>query len=223
MMAAYIVKVLEANYIIHDVKRFVIEKPEGYDFLPGQATDISINLPEWKNECRPFTFTSLREWNYLEFMIRIYNKHQGLTNMLGGINAGDELIIHDVFGTIEYKGPGVFIAGGAGITPFISIFRDLYRNKKIQGNKLIYSNKTSDDIILDEELQLMLKQNYLKLFTRENVIGYIDRRIDRNFLIENIADFNQHFYVCGPDSFVSNILTLLKELGADAESLIFEK
>jgi len=37
----------------------------------------------------------------------------------------DELILHDVFGAISYMGEGVFIAGGAGITPFISIFRYL--------------------------------------------------------------------------------------------------
>lgn len=35
-----------------------------------------------------------------------------ITNMLGKTNAGAELIIHDVFGAILYKGPGIFIAGG---------------------------------------------------------------------------------------------------------------
>jgi predicted ferric reductase len=37
---------------------------------------------------------------------------------------GDELIIRDVWGAIEYKGEGVFIAGGAGVTPFIAILHD---------------------------------------------------------------------------------------------------
>jgi ferredoxin-NADP reductase len=55
-MSAHIVKVLEARFITHDVKRFKVEKPEGYDFIPGQATVVSINLPEWKDEIRPFTF-----------------------------------------------------------------------------------------------------------------------------------------------------------------------
>jgi ferredoxin-NADP reductase len=41
------------------------------------------------------------------------------------VKPGDQLIIRDVWGAITYKGKGVFIAGGAGITPFISIFRDL--------------------------------------------------------------------------------------------------
>src|SRR5688572_18194269 len=139
-MNSYIVKVLEASYITHDVKRFTVEKPPGYTFVPGQATDVSINLPEWKNELRPFTFTSLKDQPCLEFMIKIYSDHKGVTDMLGRINSGAELILHDVFGAIQYKGQGVFIAGGAGITPFISILRNLHKKKQIPGNRLIYSN-----------------------------------------------------------------------------------
>ncbi|MCX2452350.1 flavodoxin reductase [Pedobacter sp. PLR] len=219
----HIVKVLEAYFITHDVKRFVVEKPEGYNFVPSQATEVSINLREWKDQLRPFTFTCLPEQHYLEFMIKIYRDHDGVTNMLGQINKDAELILHDVFGVIQYKGPGTFIAGGAGITPFISIFRSLNKHRHLDGNRLIYSNKTSADVIMEEELQKILKHDFVKIFTREHVLGYIPRRIDRNFLIENIADFGQNFYVCGPDQFVKNINTLLLDLGASSETVIFEE
>lgn len=222
-MKKHIVKVLEAHYITHDVKCFVAEKPAGYNFISGQATNVSINLPEWKNELRPFTFTSLKENDYLEFIIKIYSDHEGGTKMLGSINAGAELILHNIFGTIQYKGPGVFIAGGAGITPFISIFRHLYKNNKIAGNRLFYSNKTSADVIIEEELQMMLKHDFIKVFTRENVGGYIAQSIDRNFLIENIKDFGQFFYLCGPEEFVKAIKTHLFELGATAKNVVIEK
>lgn len=222
-MSSHVVKVLEAKFITHDVKRFVVEKPEGYNFIPGQATDISINLPEWKDQLRPFTFTNLRESKYLEFMTKLYTDHEGVTNMLGRVNAGDELILHDVFGAIQYKGPGVFIAAGSGITPFISIFRELYRHNLINGNRLIYVNKTSEDIIMGQELFKMLKKNFVNVLTRENTVGFIGKRIDRNFLIENIVDFSQHFYVCGPEDFVRDINKYLVDLGADVSSLVFEK
>ena len=45
-MESHIVKVLKAYYVTHDVKCFVVEKPEGYDFIPGQATNVSINRPQ---------------------------------------------------------------------------------------------------------------------------------------------------------------------------------
>lgn len=222
-MKNYNVRVLEAKYITHDVKCFKVEKPEGYDFTPGQATDVSIDLPEWKDQLRPFTFTSLREENYLEFMIKIYKEHQGVTNMLGRINPGNELIIHDVWGAIEYKGPGIFIAGGAGITPFISILRDLHKKNQLTGNRLIYSNKTSDDVIMKEELEEMLKEDFINLYTREKVMGFVGKRIDRKYLIENISDFSQHFYICGPPEFVKSTSNYLIDLGANIDAVVFEK
>lgn len=222
-MANHIVKILQSYYITHDVKCFIVEKPDNYDFVPGQATDVSINLPDWQDKPRPFTFTSLREQRYLEFMIKIYLNHNGVTSMLGKTNAGAELILQEPFGGIQFKKPGVFIAAGTGITPFLSIFRDLYKQNKLYGNRLIYTNKTSDDVIMDAELKKLLKNDYLKVFTRENIIGFTGRRIDRNFLIENIADFGQHFYICGPQDFVKTITSHLTELGVTLDAMVIEE
>lgn len=222
-MATTIVKILNAFFVTHDVKCFRVEKPKDFTFIPGQATDISINLESWKEKTRPFTFTNLPDDSYLEFMIKIYRDHEGVTNKLGSMNAGSELILHDVFGAIRYKGEGVFIAAGSGITPFISIFRDLYKKNKIEENLLIYTNKTSDDVIMGKELSEILQENFINVYTRENIIGFIGRRIDRNFLIENIVDFNQHFYLCGPVDFVKSVSRNLIELGVTTETLVIEE
>lgn len=219
----HVVKILDTGYINHNVKQFVLEKPKGYSFVPGQATDVAINKPEWKDQLRPFTFTSLNEWKHLEFTIKIYNDHEGVTKQLGKTNAGDELIIHDPFGVIEYKGPGVFIAGGAGITPFIAILRKLHKSNAMKGNKLIFSNHTSHDLFLERELTEMLGNNFMKIFTKEKVIGFIERRITREMLVELVGDFDQQFYVCGPDSFVRDITGHLVSLGASADAVVFEK
>jgi ferredoxin-NADP reductase len=71
-MKSSIVKVLRTELVTHNVKRFVVEKPDGYTFVPGQATDIAINKPGLENELRPFTFTCLPSADYLEFMIKMY-------------------------------------------------------------------------------------------------------------------------------------------------------
>jgi hypothetical protein len=41
-MSAFIAKILETYFVNHHVKRFVVEKPPGYTFVPGQATEIAI-------------------------------------------------------------------------------------------------------------------------------------------------------------------------------------
>ncbi|WP_313807721.1 FAD-binding oxidoreductase [Flavobacterium sp.] len=223
MKNAHIVKVLQSQFVTHDVKSIKVERPENYEFIPGQATELSINKRNWKTKKRPFTFTSLVDSNYLEFMVKIYRNREGVTNELGKINAGDELILHDVFGAISYKGPGVFIAAGSGITPFLSIFRELYKRNRIKGNRLIYVNKTSEDVIMGQELFHMLKNDFVNVYTRENVIGFQGKRIDRNFLIENIVDFSQNFYVCGPEDFVKTVTKHLIDLGAEPETIIFDE
>lgn len=217
-----ILKVLETSYVTYDVKRFVLEKPPGYNFTPGQSVHVSINEPGWEKILKPFTFTNLPEDNYLELMIKIYRERKGFTRQIEGINKGEELILHDIFGVIQYSGDGVFIAAGSGITPFISIFRQLKKQKRLGRNLLIYSNKTREDVIMGEWLQTVLKHNFIPVFTRENVVGFLERRIDRNFLIDHIADFGQQFYICGPEKFVTDLRAILLDLGAKIDHIIFD-
>ena len=222
-MENHIVKIISVEPVTHDVMRFKVQKPEGYTFVSGQATDVSINTPNLKSEKRPFTFTSLNDNDYLEFIIKIYDSNDGVTRELGKLKQDDELIIHDVWGAIEYKGEGVFIAGGAGVTPFIAILRQLQAENKIANNKLIFTNKTGNDIILKKEFNDMLGKNFINTLTDEKKEGFENRRIDYYFLKEKIDNFKQHFYVCGPPQFVTAISEALTQLGAKTDAVIFEK
>lgn len=213
-------KIISSSYINHNVKRFILEKPEGFVYRPGQSGNFSINLPGWENEIRPFTFTSLNAWPYLELIVKIYKENKGVTLKMDELNEGTELLLHDVFGSIQYRGSGIFIAGGTGITPFISIFRALYFSGNLRNVGLIYSNQTQDDIIMGEELYKMLGPSFLNVFTRQGVIGFSERKIDRRFLIETIRDFNTNFYVCGPKNFTEDIGRYLISLGVTPESLV---
>jgi ferredoxin-NADP reductase len=221
-----VVKILMTEHVTHDVKRFVLEKPKGLHYIPGQATLISINKAGWMRKLREFTFTSLNEDLVLEFTIKRYPEHKGVTDQLHKLEPGSELVIREPFGTIQYAGPGVFIAGGAGITPLIAILRRLKKDGGIAGNTLIFSNKTYDDIILENELRTLFRENSENLIftlTRERRAGYESGRINREFIKERVKDFKQNFYVCGPDPFVEAVINFLKQLGAKTRSIVIEK
>lgn len=222
-MKHHFVKIITIANVTHDVKRFTIEKPEGYTFTPGQGTDVSINTPLIKDKKRPFTFSSLNSDEHLEFTIKIYDSHNGITKELGKVKVGDELIIRSVWGSIEYKGEGVFIAGGAGVTPFIAILRQLQAQNNIANNMLIYSNKKEEDIILKKEFEEMLGKNFINTLTEENKKDYDNRMINVDFLKEKISDFTQQFYLCGPPPFVLAISKALATLGAESNAVVFEK
>jgi ferredoxin-NADP reductase len=221
-MEEHIVKIVAIEPVTHDVRHFKVEKPQGYQFIPGQATEVAVNKPDWENERRPFTFTSLNDWDHLEFTIKIYSDHDGVTNQLGQLKAGDELLLHDVWGAIQYKGEGTFIAGGAGVTPFIAIFRQLQKDKKVGNNRLVFSNKTRRDIILKDEFTAMLGDNFINTLTQEKVVGYDHHRMDEEYLKEKISDFSQQFYVCGPDAMVKEIPPILQKLGAKNNLITIE-
>lgn len=222
---SYTVTIRNVQPINHDVKQFKVDKPDNFEFIPGQATEVSIDKPGWRDKKRPFTFTSLSGEPDLEFTIKIYDDHEGVTNEMGSLNIGDRLIIRDPWGTIQYKGPGVFLAGGAGVTPFIAILRRLAREENIEGNQLIFSNRTEKDIFLEDEFEAMLGEDFINVITDEPTDKhiYLDGFIDKEFLEEQIEDFDQPFYVCGPKAFNEAIMSYLKELGADPDALVFEE
>lgn len=223
MPEQFIVTVKEIIPRTHNVKTFRVTKPENFSFVPGQATDLSLNEKDWKDNKHPFTFTCLPDDDFLEFTIKLFDNPKGLTNKLKAIEPGAEFEIGEAWGAIEYKGEGVFIAGGAGVTPFISIFRDLKKQNKIGNNVLIFSNKTEADIILKDEFEEMLGRNFINVITSQPGTEYYDKHIDKIFLEKEIKDFKQQFYVCGPDEFTKVMLDNLKDLGADANALVFEK
>jgi cytochrome-b5 reductase len=217
------VTILLTEFVTHDVKRFIVSKPEGYNYQPGQGVELAVNQPGWTEQGRPFTPTSLPDDLILEFTIKAYPEHNGVTKQFHQLTAGDELLLSEPFGTITYQGPGTFIAGGAGVTPFIAILRNIAGNNKLDKHSLIFSNKTPADVICEKEFRHYLRERCTLICTRDSSPGYDNRRIDQAFLKEKIHDFSGHFYVCGPPIFVDHVNGALKELGANPDALVFEQ
>jgi ferredoxin-NADP reductase len=135
----------------------------------------------------------------------------------------DELILNDVFGTITYKGEGVFIAGGAGVTPFISILRNLHSKNEVGECKLIFANKTQGDIILEQEFKEILGNNFINILSEEKVTGYENGIITMDFLQDNFGGINQYFYLCGPPPMIEFVEKQLQDLNVAEKHLIKEE
>ena len=218
----HLVKINSIHKITHDVLQIRTEKPQGFEYTPGQATEVFIQKPGWEEEGRPFTFTGLTTDTCLEFNTKTYPERKGVTNELLSLRAGDQLVLNDIFGDIAYKGEGVFIAGGAGITPFIAILRDLYSKDKLGNNKLVFANKTRVDIIHEDEFRRMLGSNFINILSDENAEGYEHGYISEDFLRKYVKDFDLWFYLCGPPPMMEAVRTLLLSLGVQKEKLIEE-
>lgn len=221
-MKQFIVKVKSIKHVTHDVLQIVTEKPDHFKFNPGQATEISINKENWKAKKRPFTFTCLPDSDFLEFTIKTYPSHNGVTNEMLKLKTGEELILHNVFGAIAYKGEGVFIAGGAGVTPFISIFRYLQARNEIGNNKLIFANKRKEDIIYEKEFEKFLSKNFINILSDEKIDGYAHGQISEDFLKTYVNDTTQHVYVCGPPPMMKAVQKQLSNLAVPKKAITVE-
>jgi ferredoxin-NADP reductase len=216
------VKIISIEHLTHDVLRIVAEKPEGLVFTPGQAADISINKPGWEEEKRAFTFTSLPGEDHIEFSIKTYPSRHGVTEQLLALKAGDELIVHDVFGDIHYKGEGIFLAGGAGVTPFIAIFKELQRKNAIGHNKLIFANKTQMDIILEDQFRKWLGDRFINVLSEEMIQGYIPGHITAELIRQHLTTVTKYFYLCGPPPMMEAVEKQLASLGIRDDAIIKE-
>jgi ferredoxin-NADP reductase len=222
-MEQHSVEIKSLHQLTHDVIKVVTDKPQGYHFVAGQATELSIDKPGWQDEKRPFTFTSLPEDEHLEFTIKIYSSHKGVTNELINCRKNDRLILHEVFGTIGYKGEGIFIAGGAGVTPFISIIKQLQKAGQVGNNKLIFSNKTTADIILKDYFEQLLGDNFINILSEEKTPNYSFGYISKEFLSTYTGNKNQYFYICGPEPMMDAVEEQLKSLQVNTDCIIKEQ
>ena len=174
---------------------------------------------------------SLHPNNYLEFIIKSYPvedypSHSGITEKMIELEHEDQFILKEPFGSIKYKGKGLFLAGGTGITPFYALLKDLYFSDNIydsiEGNRLIFSNSTHNDLFLEDELKDILgKKNVVFTLTKEEHTNYRYGKIDKDMIVKNNEDID-YYYVCGPASFQEDIIQNLKDIGIGNEKIIIE-
>ena len=208
------IEIKQKKWLTHNVMQFTLEKPKKFTYSAGQAVEVTLDKPEFKDKAAPFTLTSLNKDKHLELTIKVYPKHEGVTLALSKLDKGDHLLISDPWDSFKNKGSGVFIAGGTGVTPFIALLRQMEADGKAAGSTLLFSNKTEADIFLDEEFKRILGANFVTVLTQEKKEPYFYGRIDKAFLKNVVDDFGQPFYLCGPENFADEIKGYLKELGA---------
>jgi len=211
------IKILHKEKLNHNVIQFRFEKPEGFSFVAGQATELTLDAPKQMGPS-PFTFTCLNTKPYLELTTKIYYERHGLTSLLAEKQVGESVIITDPWDSFVNKGPGIFIAGGAGITPFLAILRQLKVDNNIGNSYLFFSNKTGKDIFLKDELTSLLGKRYINILTQDPSAK--KERLNEEFFTKHISNFDQPFYLCGPPGFAESIQKDLTKLGAKQDLVV---
>ena len=213
------VTLLNKEQLTYNVVRLTLERPKDYEFTAGQAIDFRLDVPAVKEKVSPFTYTGLNSADHLELTIKCYPDHHGMTEQIAKLQVGDEVIVSEAWDTVKLKGPGVYIAGGTGMTPFIAILRQKKVDDELAGNSLFFFNKKKEDVFMEDEFRNWLGKDFHSVLSNEEAPGHLHGMMGPEFLKAHIKDFHQPFYTCGPEGFVKAVKSALTSLGASEEMI----
>lgn len=204
------------------------------NFKPGQYFFITIpklNYSDNKGNIRHFSVVnSPGEKNVITMATRI-REESGFKKTLNELPLGSPVEIGAVTGDFvlpkNYSKPLVFVAGGIGVTPFMSMLRYFDEEKLPYDITLIYSNRDQGSTAFLEELNERKSRNKnLKLIltmTQDSAWKGDNRRIDSQFIASKIPDFlNKTFYISGPPVFNEAVGKALKELKIENKNILVE-
>jgi predicted ferric reductase len=206
-------------------------KPEKeIKFKSGQFCFLRLN-GEKLYARHPFTISSHPEEKDLTFTIKIEGR---FTKAISKLKKGEVVMLDGPFGlfTINNKEKDlVFIAGGVGITPFISMIKNRMYSEKTNPSKqnitIIYGTKTKDSLIFRNYLDSIKEKWFKKVYalSRQKIDekGYENKRIDKEIIEKYVKNTsNSIFYICGPEEMKKDIIRYLKSLGVKKRDIVSE-
>jgi ferredoxin-NADP reductase len=203
-----------------------------FDYQPGQWVDLSLS-PENAEQNASFSITSTPNGrNTIEIAVKRTEHFPISMRIHEQLHVGDGVSVSEAQGNVTLQEPIAepvfFIAGGSGITPFISMLRQLYSKNPNARATLLYSVTDADECLFYDELYA-LRQEYKNfrfyLTTTREAMHHADffGRIGSEMLRRTGIDYQAHYYLCGPPQMVDDINELLLELSVAPNHIHFDK
>lgn len=193
-------------------------------FEEGQFGYISIIQKGFPKEFHPFSFASSPRESKITIMIKELGDY---TSRLGELKTGSQVLLDGPYGTFKPLQGSleelVFIAGGVGITPFLSSLSSLKETTPNRKVTLIYGMRTQTDMILTkyfEDLkQAMPHFQYVPVLSEDDAwageTGFIDQNcLEDHAACEDTDPSNQtkEYFICGPPIMIEKVENSLKQM-----------
>lgn len=202
-----------------------------FDYLPGQFLYLRIYNPNIPKDEHPFTISSSPDQK--EYLAVTIKQLGDFTNSLSKAKVGDKAYIDGAFGSFSYlKKPSgkkiCFIAGGIGITPFLSMLKHMFIEDVNREIILLWGVREESEIICKDDLEgySSLLKNFKFIPVVSNDENYKGEKgfIDSEKLEKYVKSIFQYdFYLCGPPIMMEAQLNNLRKLGVKKENIHFER
>jgi ferredoxin-NADP reductase len=213
---------------------FEVSAVPRFGFVAGQWLSFKTNKPDGEEITRAYSIASPPGDDNC-FTLCLNRVQDGfMSNFLCDLKEGEKISCQGPFGDFILRPPlrdTVFIATGTGIAPFRSMLHWLLADPvRHQGKRLwlLFGNRTETDIYYHEEfLDLAARHanfHYLPALSRggsewQGLRGYVQEHVPG--IVQSRTDM--HAYICGLDKMIKANRELLKSLGWDRKSILYEK
>jgi ferredoxin-NADP reductase len=229
-MIMYETKLQQREEIANGTMAFHFDKPVGFAFKPGQAIDVAIaQSPGTDAQSMRHTFSIVSAPFEDVLVIATRMRDSAFKRALRALPTGAQVAIDGPFGSLvlhkDRGRPAVFIAGGIGITPFMSMLRQAAKDRLDQRLLLLYSNRRPEDTAFLAELQQLETQNkrFQLIATMTQMSGSSlpwggqTGTIDTTLLKTIASDLSAPiYYIAGPPALVEAMRQMLGAAGVDA-------
>ncbi len=205
-----------------NVYEFVFTPNRSLAFSSGQYLEWTLAHKAYDSRGirRHFTIASAPTDNTIRLGVKFYTPASSFKKTLMSLRRGNTLVASQLSGDFvmpkDKNKKLVFIAGGIGITPFISMIRGLKDTNKFRDIVLLYANKMSKDTAYQDILETSSANGVRTVYAFENepeVSGGI-ATINADVIREQVPDFLERiFYISGPHGMVVGIGRVLREMG----------
>ncbi len=229
-----VAEVVSNDPVTRDIRHLVLRliEPAEIKFFPGQYMDITI---PGTDAVRSFSManTSSRESGQLEFVIKVYPDGQFSHFLDTKLQVGDRLDLSGPFGVFtlrEGEGDLVFVGGGAGMAPILSLLRSMAERGLGRKATYFYGARTQRDLCFESELRELEQRlpsfRYLPALSEPPDDGGWDGETGLiTDVVKRHADdlTGAHAYVCGPPPMVEAAVPLLGTLGVEEKRIYWDK
>jgi len=230
-----VTEVVANDHVTHDLRHLVLRlvEPQDIAFWPGQYVDIALPGTE---TTRSFSMANVssKESGQLEFVIRVYPDGQFSHFLDTELAIGDRLQVVGPFGVFTLRDGRdsdlVFVGGGAGMAPILSVLRSLAERGSTRKATYYYGARSQRDLCFEKELYALTDSlpnfRYIPALSEadddeawEGEVGLITDIVRKYETDLSGADS----YVCGPPPMVEAAMDVLTSLGAPEKNIYYDK
>jgi len=209
------------------VTEISFKKPVGFDYQAGQFLFIRFPRFEGYKELFPFSISSDPSQKY----VRITVKRSGdyTSENIPMLKKGDQAIIMGPYGKfgesyLKHDKDMLWIAGGIGITPFLSLAKHESNHPSGRNIFLLWATKNKEDAFHDKELEAEKNKNknfeYILWSSKERGRLNINHVVK---MIEKKMDINEiKILMCGPSPMIYGLSRSFHKLGIPYHNILFE-